>query len=592
MKNLKVKAKMLILVTSILITVLIAGLISLISMQSAAARSIELMEETIRADYDTNIKEQVNNVVSLLQNIYDDQQAGQYSEEEAKKLAADLVRDLRYKEGGYFWIDTTDGTNVVLLGKEAEGTNRIDAKDTNGYEMIKAIIANGQQEGGGYTDYMFPKEGETESSPKRGYSLAFKPYNWVVGTGNYTDYIDDYIAEQQQIAKQSLFDTAMVYIMIISILLVIVGVIAISISIDVSSSVKAASAFLEPISKGDFTQELPKKLSRRKDDFGMLGQTLYSMQEEIKSLVRGVKESETALNEIVAQIEANIYLQSEFIEGVSATTQELAASMEETAATSDSISQISAEIDVATRNIALRAQDGAEQASAIHSRAHDIKEETRRQSEETTQMHANIKSSLEKALQDARVVEEIEILSTSIMNITNQTNLLALNAAIEAARAGEAGKGFSVVADEIRGLAEKSKYTVVRIQEVTNKVTAAVKNLSSDSERLLDFVATDVMKSYDTFHNVAETYNSDAVEVDSLISDFSATSEELIASIDNVMDSIESISKATSEGAVGTTEIAERSADIMRMSEVIKKAVERCVEVSFTLHEEVKKFVV
>lgn len=58
------------------------------------------------------------------------------------------------------------------------------------------------------------------------------------------------------------------------------------------------------------------------------------------------------------------------------------------------------------------------------------------------------------------------------------------------------------------------------------------------------------------------------------------------------MDSIESISKATSEGAVGTTEIAERSADIMRMSEVIKKAVERCVEVSFTLHEEVKKFVV
>ena len=130
MKNLKVKAKMLILVTSILITVLIAGLISLISMQSAAARSIELMEETIRADYDTNIKEQVNNVVSLLQNIYDDQQAGQYSEEEAKKLASDLVRDLRYKEGGYFWIDTTDGTNVVLLGKEAEGTNRIDLKDT------------------------------------------------------------------------------------------------------------------------------------------------------------------------------------------------------------------------------------------------------------------------------------------------------------------------------------------------------------------------------------------------------------------------------------------------------------------------------
>ena len=149
---------------------------------------------------------------------------------------------------------------------------------------------------------------------------------------------------------------------------------------------------------------------------------------------------------------------------------------------------------------------------------------------------------------------------------------------------------FSVVADEIRGLAEKSKDTVVKIQEVTTKVTAAVKNLSGDSERLLDFVATDVMKSYDTFHNVAETYNTDAVDIDSMISDFSATSEELIASIDNVLTSIDAISKATNEGAIGTTEIAERSADIMRMSGVINQAVEKCVSVSSTLHDEVKKF--
>lgn len=571
---------------------LVAGLISLISMQSAGVSSIALLEESIRTDYDTNIKEQVNNVISLLQIIYDDQQEGLYTEEEAKKLAADLVRDLRYKDGGYFWIDTIDGTNVVLLGKEAEGTNRIGLKDTNGFEIIKAIIAAGQKEGGGYTDYMFPKEGETESSPKRSYSLLFEPYNWVVGTGNYTDYIDEYIAVQRDVSEKAILESVVMFIIIISALLVIVGSIAISISIDISSSIKAASLFLEPISRGDFTQELPKKLTRRKDDLGALGQTLYRMQEEIKQLVKGVKETEAALNETVAQIEKNIYLQTESIEGVSATTEQLAASMEETAATSDSISQITVEINMATKNIAVRAQEGAEQATAIHSRAQDIKEQTQRQSEETTQMHTNIKSGLEKALQDARVVEEIEILSSSIMSITNQTNLLALNAAIEAARAGEAGRGFSVVADEIRGLAEKSKSTVVKIQEVTNKVTAAVKNLSNDSERLLDFVATDVMKSYDTFRTVAETYNADAVEIDSLVTDFSATSEELIASIDNVMDSIESIRNATNEGALGTTDIAQRTSDIMSMSAVIKQAVETCVSISSTLHEEVKKFVV
>ncbi len=590
MKNLKVKVKMLILVFSIFVTLLIAGVIALVSMQISGAKSLALLESTIRTDYDNNIKEQVNNVVSLIQNIYDDQQAGIYTLEEAQKLSADLVRDLRYKEGGYFWIDTTEGVNVVLLGKDAEGTNRLATKDSNGFEMIKAIIAAGQQPGGGYTDYMFPKEGETDSSPKRGYSLAFEPYGWVVGTGNYTDFIDDAIAAQKAVATEDLMQSAILFIIIIAGLLVLIGLIAITISIDISSSINAASRFLEPISQGDFTQELPKKLAHRKDDLGFLGQKLLEMREQIRNLIQGVQESEIALNEVVAEIETNIFKQTESIEGVSATTQELAASMEETAATSESISQISGEIETATRNIGLRAQEGAQQASDIHGRAHDIKLSTAQQRAQTTSIHTSIKLSLEKALQDARVVEEIEILSSSIMAITNQTNLLALNAAIEAARAGEAGKGFSVVADEIRSLAEKSKDTVVKIQEVTTKVTAAVKNLAGDSERLLDFVAGDVMKSYDTFHDVAETYNADAVEIDSLISDFSATSEELIASIDSVLTSIEAISKATNEGAIGTTEIAERSSDIMVMSGVINQAVEKCVSVSATLHDEVKKF--
>ena len=100
MKNLKVKVKMLILVFSIFITMLIAGVIALVSMQMSASKSLVLLESTIRTDYDTNIKEQVNNAISLIQNIYDDQQAGIYTQEEAQKLAADLVRDLRYKDGG------------------------------------------------------------------------------------------------------------------------------------------------------------------------------------------------------------------------------------------------------------------------------------------------------------------------------------------------------------------------------------------------------------------------------------------------------------------------------------------------------------
>lgn len=108
------------------------------------------------------------------------------------------------------------------------------------------------------------------------------------------------------------------------------------------------------------------------------------------------------------------------------------------------------------------------------------------------------------------------------MGITSQTNLLALNASIEAARAGEAGKGFAVVADEIRNLAEQSASTVANIQEITDKVRAAVARLVKDTESLLAFVGNDVSDSFDGFEKLADSYNEDANYVEGLVTDFSA----------------------------------------------------------------------
>jgi methyl-accepting chemotaxis protein len=139
----------------------------------------------VDASKDMLIKCEIETTISMMQAIYDKHMNGEMNLDEAKKLGADLLRDLRYGEGGYFWADTTEGVNVVLYGnKDVEGKNRLEAKDHHGNFYIKEILAAGIA-GGGYVEYWFPKLEQKEAVPKRSYAMLFKPFGWVIGTGYY-----------------------------------------------------------------------------------------------------------------------------------------------------------------------------------------------------------------------------------------------------------------------------------------------------------------------------------------------------------------------------------------------------------------------
>lgn len=592
MKNISVKMKMLLMSLVTLLGLLVLGGVAIIQLRNLEGQISTMMEESIRSDYDDNIKKQVDNAISLLDTVYAKSEAGECTLEEAEKEGADLLRELRYGESGYFWADTYDGDNVVLLGSATEGTNRMETQDAQGYQMVKEIIRVGKEADGGFTDYVFPKEGETEASPKRSYSKAFEPFGWVVGTGNYIDYIDTTVEEKTQSASMEIQSTIMAILGIEIVIIMIVVGLCIYVGGSIGKALTSAGGYIEMIAKGDFTRELPKNLTGRKDDFGVLGHNLEEMKTQVGGMMRDVKAEGEKIKGIVDRVNTTVDSLSSDVEDVSATTQQLAAGMEETAASSETIKNMSHEIEEAAKNIANRSQDGAEQAASIHQRATKAQTETREQRAHADAIHEEIRASLTKALEDAQVVKEIEVLSSAIMEITNQTNLLALNASIEAARAGEAGKGFAVVATEIGGLAEQSKQTVGKIQEVTESVTAAVENLSGDAERLLEFVATDVVASYDMFGEVAEVYNQDAQDIDALISDFSATSEQLLASIDGVLEAMDEIANATNEGAQGTTNIASKVMDVRNRTEEVSDEVGKCDDTAKKLYDEISVFVI
>ncbi len=380
---------------------------------------------------------------------------------------------------------------------------------------------------------------------------------------------------------------------IIGILLLAISIIILTfVSKTISEPIKLSASHVNEIAKGDFSVPIDASYLKRRDEIGTIVNSIDRMKESLKHLVANINGESVEIKRQVDEVNQSAVELKQNLESVSATTEELAASMEETAATSDQINETSHEIQLAVQSMAGRAQEGAVLAGEISLRADKTQREVQEAQIKARTMLEETKSQLQEAIEASKVVGQIDILSTSIMQITEQTNLLALNAAIEAARAGEAGRGFSVVADEIRKLAEQSKSTVLKIQEITGHVVESVTHLANSSNNLLGFVSNDVSKDYSVMLEVANYYNEDAVSVEGLVSEFSATSQQLLASIDSILLSIEDISRASSEGARGTTDIA------IMVSDINQYASEMVVKVSGTeqsaekLLDETKKFVI
>ena len=592
MKNLKMSVKLSMILVLVFIMVMGSGFSAIRGMKTISSHADDALEEEVRNQYDESIRQQVDNAISMLDQYYAAYEAGECTLEEAKKQGADMLRELRYGDSGYFWADDTEGNNIVLLGSDTEGTNRMGTKDGNGYEMVKDIIAVGQQPDGGYCDYVFPKEGGTENLPKRSYSRLYEPFGWVIGTGNYTDYIDEIVEGE----KQTIGATRNEWIMKMEICTVVFFLLTIAVIIyliaDTTGWMKKAVGYAQKLESGDMTGRSAAGRLKRKDEFGILERALNSMAATFDEVIGAVKRHGLTLAGDVDEVMEQLGELNDDISSVSAATEELSASMEETAASAQQIETISHQIETVSKNIAVRAQDGAEKVVSIHQRAQQAKKDTESNYQNAKDMKAEISGSLIQALEEAKVVEQIEVLAQSIMGITAQTNLLALNASIEAARAGEAGKGFAVVADEIRSLAEQSKVTAENIQQVTQKVTGAVQNLADDSSRLLNFVAEDVSKSFHQFTEIADAYNQDAADVDEMVTDFSAISEELLASIEGVLQSINDVSKAANEGANGTNEIAHRASNIVEKSENVITVMNEVGDASNEMREIVQKFII
>jgi len=377
----------------------------------------------------------------------------------------------------------------------------------------------------------------------------------------------------------------------LSVVFLLAGImLTILISRNITRPIKETTEHLNVISTGDFTVNIPEKLLSKQDEIGTLANSLDKMQNSIRSMIKAVVDECTNVVKMLGDINNNMNNLNADLEEISSTTEELSAGAEETAASTEEMNATSLEVEKAIEFVATKAQEGATTVSKVSKLSEEMKVAAISSKQEAMEIYSKTKIDLQNAIEQSKAVNQINELTNAILDITSRTNLLALNAAIEAARAGEAGKGFAVVADEIRKLSESSKTSVSRIQEVTNEVIAVVNSLSSSSMEIMEFIDKKVLTDYEGVVQNSERYNELSVMINDIVTEFSSISEELLASVQNMVQAINQISTSANEEATGVSNIAEKTAMIVSMAENVVNLANESNEKSESLINLVKQF--
>lgn len=365
-------------------------------------------------------------------------------------------------------------------------------------------------------------------------------------------------------------------------------VIAFIFSRSIAKSIQNLSVTTSRISQGDLTVKVANQNSN--DEIGQLTVDFNQMLSNLNDVMKNVVKESNFSKETVIKAGAEFANLQEAIENINATVQQMSAGMEESAASAEEVSASAQEITSTVEEVARRAEDGANKALEMQERASSLKENALKSKSNTENVLNLTKEKLLKAVEDSKVVVQIESLTSSILAISEQTNLLALNAAIEAARAGEQGRGFAVVADEVKKLAEESSSTAANINNIIGQVTLAVNNLVESSNNLLTFINNDVAKDYETLVRTGDQYDKDAEMIANVMQSFTATSEELTANISQIANAINAIAVSVNEGAQGSTTISEGIGLIIETSNKVGTLAKANGESAEKLYEIVQRF--
>ena len=333
------------------------------------------------------------------------------------------------------------------------------------------------------------------------------------------------------------------------------------------------------------------KLRSRRDETGEMANAVHVMRRNLRSMIGDIDTASNQITQNVDGLQEITTTVDHMCSDNSATSQQLAAGMEETAATTVTINENIEVIKNGADDINSMATEGARTSEAIMMRANDLRTKTVEASTRTMTMYNNVKTKAQEAIEGSKAVDKINELTGTIMEISSQTGLLALNASIEAARAGEAGRGFAVVATEIGSLADQTSKAIKDIGTIVDAVNAAVSNMAECLEETTGFLENTVLTEYKEFEQVSEQYQEDADTFKTSMNDVSDAMAGLANSIDAIAQALSGINSTVGESSIVVSDIAEKTSNMVEKTGTTHDMVEECYTYVEKLREIVSQFV-
>lgn len=484
---------------------------------------------------------------------YNDEIVGVLIETQDGNKLSELTNEVKVGQTGYAFMIKKDGTNIASTNKDLVIQMYNPIEEAKKDRKLQALADVETRMGAGETgigEYTY-----NEVDKYVGYAPV-KGTDWSVGV----------IVAKGEILSE--LDSLKISVILSSVISILIGFsIIYIISSNISKGIKSTSKHLELLCKGNLSEEVSPKYLKLKDEVGEMTNSMKVMQESLRTMIGRIKENSSNINmqsenlssisEEIASVSQNVTEAiSEVAKGTSNQSEELIHITETLDNFSHKLSGMVKEIHVVdsnSREMSVMANYSSSEMNGLN--------------QSVTNVSNSFKKFYGKIIALGKDINEINEITNLINNIAEQTNLLALNAAIEAARAGEAGRGFSVVAEEIRKLAEQSKDSSENISKLINGIAQNTDVIVQDSimmdDELLNQVKVidnsiasfkkiieavdEVIPKIETVKNSAENIENDKNSILNRIDGLSSISVEVSASSEEISASSEEMNASTEE---------------------------------------------